>query len=90
MFIIKCRHQVNVLFLTFLAYAAYHAARKPTSVVKNVLHRKNCSHLLPPISLNVSENDNTWCSWPPFGKNNLNFVFVVRITFLLANREQQC
>lgn len=30
------------------------------------LHR-NCSELVPPAGLNVSDND-TWCDWVPFGK----------------------
>lgn len=37
-------HKTLVLFLTFIAYAAYHVGRRPLSIVKNVLHR-NCSEL---------------------------------------------
>lgn len=61
------RHKFNVLLLTFLAYACYHMARKPTSVVKNVLHQ-NCSTLEPPVGVNSSELDDNWCNWSPFGK----------------------
>ncbi|XP_072986309.1 putative glycerol-3-phosphate transporter 4 isoform X1 [Typha latifolia] len=31
-------HRVLVLFLTFIAYACYHASRKPPSIVKSVLY----------------------------------------------------
>ncbi|KAK1322862.1 putative glycerol-3-phosphate transporter 5 [Acorus calamus] len=31
------RHQISVLLLTFSAYAAFHASRKPPSIVKSVL-----------------------------------------------------
>ncbi|XP_071716333.1 putative glycerol-3-phosphate transporter 5 [Rutidosis leptorrhynchoides] len=30
-------HQITTLFITFLAYAAFHASRKPPSIVKSVL-----------------------------------------------------
>lgn len=56
--IICCRFKYSVLVLTFITYVAYHASRKPFSVVKNVLHQKNCS---------VIENPKS-CNWAPFGK----------------------
>ena len=60
------RHKFNVLLLTFLSYSSYHMARKPTSVVKNVLH-ENCTGLVPPAHLNISGMEHKWCSWAPFG-----------------------
>lgn len=68
-------HKFNVLLLTFLSYASYHVARKPTSVVKNVLHHKNCSALTPPAALNItSQNELTWCNWHPFGRISLKQI----------------
>ena len=55
--------------LTFLSYIAYHAARKPVSVVKNVLNR-NCSGLVPPDDIDPEDRD-TWCQWEPFGESIL-------------------
>ena len=64
-------HKFNVLLLTFLSYASYHLARKPTSVVKNVLHYKNCSTA---VYQNRDANplDDNWCHWPPFGNYNIH------------------
>ncbi|EFX68820.1 hypothetical protein DAPPUDRAFT_301251 [Daphnia pulex] len=58
-------HKFNVLLLTFLSYASYHMARKPTSVVKNVLHQ-NCTNLTPDEGVNITGIEDTWCSWSPF------------------------
>jgi OPA family glycerol-3-phosphate transporter-like MFS transporter 1/2 len=63
----KKRHKFNVLLLTFLSYASYHMARKPTSVVKNVLHQ-NCTNLTPDEGVNITGIEDTWCSWSPFGE----------------------
>ncbi|XP_046449069.1 glucose-6-phosphate exchanger SLC37A2-like [Daphnia pulex] len=63
-------HKFNILFLTFLSYASYHIARKPTSVVKNVL-KQNCTGLQPHLSeLNISGIEDSWCSWHPFDGDN--------------------
>ena len=62
------RYQFNVLLLTFLSYSSYHLARKPTSVVKNVLHHKNCSEVEISLDVNITDDNlNTWCNWAPFG-----------------------
>ena len=79
---IKCScsfysHQFNVLLLTFLSYSSYHLARKPTSVVKNVLHRKNCSELPPPNFNLTADNADTWCDWGPFGKGHVEIYRVI-------------
>lgn len=44
-------HQILVLIVTFIAYASFHASRKPPSIVKSVLG---------PPSLNSSSIDNGW------------------------------
>ncbi|XP_046640771.1 glucose-6-phosphate exchanger SLC37A2-like isoform X2 [Daphnia pulicaria] len=63
-------HKFTILFLTFLSYASYHIARKPTSVVKNVL-KQNCTGLQPHLSeLNISGIEDSWCSWHPFDGDN--------------------
>ena len=47
--------------LTFVIYALYHVARKPISVVKNVLN-ENCTDIDPHPHSNPH-----WCDWKPFG-----------------------
>ena len=41
-------------------------ARKPTSVVKNVLHQ-NRTNLEVPEDKNITGIEDTWCDWAPFG-----------------------
>lgn len=62
-------HQVLVLFLTFIAYAAFHMGRRPLSVVKNVLNRSCAKQnsTIPtydPASI-ITTSENT-CDWAPF------------------------
>jgi len=79
-------HQFNVLLLTFLSYAAFHMARKPTSVAKNALHRDNCTGLEPPEDYNASLPDaESWCSWKPFDGDNADTLLgAVDSSFLFA------
>uniref|UniRef100_H3C9I6 Glucose-6-phosphate exchanger SLC37A2 n=1 Tax=Tetraodon nigroviridis TaxID=99883 RepID=H3C9I6_TETNG len=73
----------SILLLTFLFYTAYHLSRKPISIVKSQLHR-NCSELVPPAGLNVSDND-TWCDWVPFDQGNYKALFgILDNCFLVA------
>ncbi|XP_057751378.1 putative glycerol-3-phosphate transporter 5 [Arachis stenosperma] len=54
-------HQTCVLVITFLAYASFHASRKPPSIVKSVLG--------PTVPLNSTQAPNlspTDAGWPPF------------------------
>lgn len=72
-----------ILFLTFIFYTAYHLSRKPISIVKSQLHR-NCSTVIQPSSLNITDND-TWCDWVPFDKDNYQTLFgVLDNSFLVA------
>ncbi|XP_020578468.1 putative glycerol-3-phosphate transporter 5 [Phalaenopsis equestris] len=52
-------HQIRALVLTFLAYSAFHASRKPPSIVKSVLGPD------PPKSTSSSSA----AGWPPFDGN---------------------
>uniref|UniRef100_A0A674DBK3 Glucose-6-phosphate exchanger SLC37A2 n=1 Tax=Salmo trutta TaxID=8032 RepID=A0A674DBK3_SALTR len=71
------------LFLTFLFYTSYHLSRKPISIVKSQLHR-NCSTLIRPPNLNGTDNE-TWCDWAPFDKDNYQTLFgAVDNSFLVA------
>ncbi|XWS73019.1 hypothetical protein CRYUN_Cryun02cG0090000 [Craigia yunnanensis] len=45
-------HQIFILILTFLAYASFHASRKPPSIVKSILG--------PTIQSNSSSRDTGW------------------------------
>ncbi|XP_061106219.1 glucose-6-phosphate exchanger SLC37A2 [Conger conger] len=72
-----------ILVLTFLFYTAYHLSRKPISIVKSELHR-NCSTVIRPAHLNVSDNE-TWCDWAPFDQDNYKTLFgAVDNSFLVA------
>ncbi|MQM18895.1 hypothetical protein Taro_051898 [Colocasia esculenta] len=51
-------HQISVLLLTFSAYAAFHASRKPPSIVKSVLG--------PEVSFPDAPNATASAGWPPF------------------------
>lgn len=91
-FVLTFSHKFNVLLLTFLSYASYHLARKPTSVVKNVLYHKNCSAFTPPSTLNVtSQNELTWCNWHPFGIYHIikirKIYFIIKIFPIIYRRK---
>lgn len=71
------------LTLTFLFYTSYHLSRKPISIVKSELHR-NCSTVIRPAGLNVSDED-TWCDWAPFDQDNYKTLFgALDNSFLVA------
>ncbi|KAJ7957468.1 Glycerol-3-phosphate transporter [Quillaja saponaria] len=55
-------HQILVLILTFLAYASFHASRKPPSIVKSVLGPTIPSN----STLAASNLSSTDTGWPPF------------------------
>ncbi|KAK4323135.1 hypothetical protein Pmani_006137 [Petrolisthes manimaculis] len=68
--------------LTFLTYCSYHMARKPISVVKNVLD-KNCSEVTPPPGTDT--NSSHWCNWPPFNEDNASELLgYIDSTFLFT------
>ncbi|CAN8324977.1 unnamed protein product [Cochlearia groenlandica] len=50
------------LLITFIAYACYHASRKPSSIVKSVLHPDSNSK--PPQQHNNNNNDIKYRPWP--------------------------
>ncbi|KAI4335620.1 hypothetical protein L6164_014252 [Bauhinia variegata] len=51
-------HQILVLVITFIAYASFHASRKPPSIVKSVLG--------PTIQSNSTNIGSSDIGWPPF------------------------
>lgn len=65
-------YQGSVLFLTFLAYTAFHMSRRPLAIAKNSLNQ-DCSKLTPPPGLIITNSTmHDWCNWAPFNKNNAN------------------
>lgn len=58
-------HQILALIITFLAYASFHASRKPPSIVKSVLGP-------PSIQPNSSDPVSTDTGWAPFNGNDGN------------------
>ncbi|CAN6699866.1 unnamed protein product [Malus baccata var. baccata] len=57
-------HQISVLIITFLAYASFHASRKPPSIVKSVLG--------PTVQANSSSVDTGWAPFDgPRGTHRL-------------------
>lgn len=85
-----------ILFVTFVAYAAYHASRKPSSIVKSVLdphpinhdNSNNNVHVLPwPIGdvfLKSNEtHDDDHRGWAPFnGKYGTSKLGEIDVAFL--------
>uniref|UniRef100_A0A4W4EEC6 Glucose-6-phosphate exchanger SLC37A2 n=1 Tax=Electrophorus electricus TaxID=8005 RepID=A0A4W4EEC6_ELEEL len=74
-----------ILVLTFLFYTAYHLSRKPIMVVlgRFQLHQ-NCSFVVKPADLNVTDNV-TWCDWAPFDQDNYQNLFgILDNCFLVA------
>lgn len=57
-------YRYSVLFITFIAYASYHASRKPNSIVKSVLDPDSTSDNLP---YGISDHSQSWL---------LNMIFV--------------
>ncbi|XP_052804863.1 glucose-6-phosphate exchanger SLC37A2-like [Mya arenaria] len=55
-------YKVFILVFTFFIYMSYHLSRKPISIVKSRLYRKNCS--IPAVP--VGERNGTECDWAPF------------------------
>uniref|UniRef100_A0A8C1ABC2 Glucose-6-phosphate exchanger SLC37A2 n=2 Tax=Cyprinus carpio TaxID=7962 RepID=A0A8C1ABC2_CYPCA len=77
------RYRFFILLLTFVFYTTYHLSRKPISIIKSQLHR-NCSNVIHPADLNITDND-TWCDWAPFDQNNYQNLFgVLDNCFLVA------
>lgn len=70
-------HKALVLFLTYIAYTAFHMGRRPLSIVKNVLNR-NCSAL--PDHLDVSDSKSIYN--PPF---EISVFSVQNATFTTAS-----
>ncbi|TKY73054.1 putative glycerol-3-phosphate transporter 5 [Spatholobus suberectus] len=54
-------HQICVLVITFLAYASFHASRKPPSIVKSVL-----GPTVPSNATQVPNLSSYDAGWPPF------------------------
>ncbi|KAH7861356.1 hypothetical protein Vadar_025111 [Vaccinium darrowii] len=71
-------HQISVLLLTFAAYAAFHASRKPPSIVKSVLG--------PEIQAQNSTTSNGFdTGWAPFnGSHGAHRLGELDLAFLSA------
>ncbi|PPS05288.1 hypothetical protein GOBAR_AA15376 [Gossypium barbadense] len=66
-------HQIFVLILTFLAYASFHASRKPPSIVKSVLG--------PTVQTNSTSNDTGWAPFNgPEGTHRLGELDLAFLT----------
>lgn len=81
-------HQISALILTFLAYASFHASRKPPSIVKSVLGPKigsNSSAIEPDSSLSGSKMSSIDAGWAPFnGPEGTHRLGELDLAFLLA------
>nr|GME03348.1 putative glycerol-3-phosphate transporter 5 [Ipomoea batatas] len=72
----KTFHQILVFVLTFTAYAAFHASRKPPSIVKSVLGTD-------PKTLNTTSNASL--GWAPFdGPDGTHRLGELDLAFLLS------
>uniref|UniRef100_A0A069DZ69 Sugar phosphate exchanger 3 n=1 Tax=Panstrongylus megistus TaxID=65343 RepID=A0A069DZ69_9HEMI len=77
--------KTSVFLLTFASYTAYHASRKPLSVVKSYFNR-SCDGLIPPSTIVIDDhNRHTWCDWEPFyGPDVGTILGVMDSAFLFA------
>ncbi|CAL5186852.1 unnamed protein product [Lathyrus oleraceus] len=74
-------HQICVLLITFLAYASFHASRKPPSIVKSVLGPTAPTNLTQLQVLNSTVD----LGWPPFnGTQGTHRLGEVDLAFLTA------
>lgn len=62
-------YRTSVLIITFIAYASYHASRKPNSIVKSVLDPDSTSNNLPN---GISDHSQSWLLNMIFVKNPTN------------------
>ncbi|KAE9604547.1 hypothetical protein Lal_00011087 [Lupinus albus] len=71
-------HQICVLVITFLAYASFHASKKPPSIVKSVMG--------PTVPSNSTQVPNlSDAGWPPFnGTRGTHLLGEVDLAFLTA------
>ncbi|XP_061347106.1 putative glycerol-3-phosphate transporter 5 isoform X2 [Gastrolobium bilobum] len=73
-------HQICVLVITFLAYASFHASRKPPSIVKSVL-----GPTIPSNSTQVSNLSSNDTGWPPFnGTGGTHRLGELDLAFLIS------
>ncbi|PON46138.1 Sugar phosphate transporter [Parasponia andersonii] len=81
-------HQILVLIITFLAYASFHASRKPPSIVKSVLGPKISSNSTSVESnLNSGESNSSLVDmgWAPFdGPEGTHRLGELDLAFLSA------
>ncbi|KAL7221836.1 hypothetical protein ACSBR1_023724 [Camellia fascicularis] len=77
-------YQFSVLLITFIAYASFHASRKPPSIVKSVLGPE----IRPQNTTSVQFDDNPFeidTGWAPFnGSGGAHRLGELDLTFLLA------
>ncbi|KAJ1440090.1 Sugar phosphate transporter [Sesbania bispinosa] len=76
-------HQICVLVITFLAYASFHASRKPPSIVKSVLGPTVASNLTQLQAPNLSSSIDS--GWPPFnGTRGTHHLGELDLAFLTS------
>ncbi|KAI8019786.1 putative glycerol-3-phosphate transporter 5 [Camellia lanceoleosa] len=77
-------YQFSVLLITFIAYASFHASRKPPSIVKSVLGPE----IRPQNTTSLQFDDNPFeidTGWAPFnGSEGAHRLGELDLTFLLA------
>ncbi|KAF4352259.1 hypothetical protein F8388_003656 [Cannabis sativa] len=81
-------HQISVLILTFIAYASFHASRKPPSIVKSVLGpniNSNSSTTDSTVNLAESNSSSIDTGWAPFdGPEGTQRLGELDLAFLLS------
>ncbi|KAL8488471.1 hypothetical protein ACS0TY_024661 [Phlomoides rotata] len=78
-------HQFLVLFLTFIAYAAFHASRKPPSIVKSMLTTPTNQTLPINSDQNPSQLPENGTGWAPFdGPRGPHRLGELDLSFLLS------
>ncbi|OWM65962.1 putative glycerol-3-phosphate transporter 5 [Punica granatum] len=81
-------HRILVLILTFLAYASFHASRKPPSIVKSVLGPgidSNATAFASDLSRVASNTTSDDAGWAPFdGPRGTHRLGELDLAFLLS------
>lgn len=84
----KTFHQILVLVITFLAYASFHASRKPPSIVKSVLgpnFDSNSSSIESSLNSDATDSSLIDTGWAPFnGSRGTHRLGELDLAFLSA------
>ncbi|CAL8099558.1 unnamed protein product [Calicophoron daubneyi] len=75
---------IYICLISFLIYTSFNIARKPLSIVKPVMHG-NCVEVAEREGKYIVAENETFCYWAPFDKDNYSSLFgTLDLVFLAA------